>query len=650
MISNNTLKKKLILFTITAVLILNVLLFLPGSMAEDSDSRCDNIPPVTTKDHEGDCLFYDQTENLWYMQPCTTIYLSARDEHQWARGVRLIHYEIWEDVDCDGCYDILIDDVTIYDDGDLDLNKNPGEMDIEFQICDEGCFKLLYYARDKGCNKEPTHYQYYRLTDCQDEVWIDNSFNSDTPGWWIDHFKYKQIALDWLDTGGTAYVNPGIYDEDISIDDIPCCDNTGITQMGSYGCFPIGESAIIRGTETIKVDDVTIKYLEYSPTSNAAIIIQNRLSGITLRCNKFQQDCLTDTIGVNSFTKEMVDAELNWWGRPSGPQGGIMDDGAVADGMGVKVFGNVDVEPWIGIHAEITEPVWSMSTDSMIEVKVGEPVMFDASESWAYTYGECCQQPKRLHMQYLWDFGDGHFSSNRVTAHVFEEPGVYEVSLMVDSHGIPGLYANFMYDWATVTVIVSHVEEEPLTLQINDGESDRFQTMTNEPFLFSASVAGGTPPYEYEWVFDDLTRSALPTPTHIFDSAGKYIVSLTVVDAKDVSISDSVLIEVVEYHKDDPDDENEDDDIEISDIQAGLVLSAKVFSDSKVQWSIDVEGAIFFGGHADGLIEKTYGFKYIYLLYCFGIGSVDITVTVGSEIKQYKATLFGTLFINIQEK
>jgi hypothetical protein len=248
---------------------------------------------------------------------------------------------------------------------------------------------------------------------CQDIVWIDDDFDPTTPDWLITNFSIKQLALDSLQTNGTAYVYDGLYIEDIIIDDVPC-NNTGITQKGEYGCFPINESAIIQGSETIKVNNVTIKYLEYTPNINGSIIIYPDVNGTIIRCNKFNKNCINDSIGIKSFSTHPINAELNWWGIPDGPSGGKMDDGATADGNGVKVIGdNVDVEPWIGIHAEINNP------DNHTTVIIGEPILFDATGSWAYTYSECCQSPVELHMQYLWDFDDGRYSSNKVANHIY---------------------------------------------------------------------------------------------------------------------------------------------------------------------------------------------------------------------------------------
>ena len=369
---------------------------------------------------------------------------------------------------------------------------------------------------------DPANY-FGESCECQPEVWIDDNFDSNTPGWLITHFNIKQMALDSLESGGTAYVYGGIYYGDIIIDDIPCCDNTGITQKGEYGCFPIDESAVITGSEIIKVNDVTIKYLEYTPNINGSIIVFPDVCGTIIRCNKFNKDCIDEAIGVKSYSDCGVNAEFNWWGVPDGPNGGNMDDGAIADGQGVKVIGDVDVEPWLGIHAEINQP------DDPTTVKIGEPVHFDASGSFAYSFGECCQNPEELPMQYLWNFGDGKFSSNLAPIHIFYEPGTYEVTLTVDAPGIPGLYANIMYDWAYVTIHVV-TEDTTLTANADGGNLGGYETIVNEPIQLNGDAYGGNGEYTWHWNFGDQTAdSNMQNPIHTYTQPGTYTATLTVI-------------------------------------------------------------------------------------------------------------------------
>jgi PKD repeat protein len=366
---------------------------------------------------------------------------------------------------------------------------------------------------------------------CQDEVWVDDDFTTSTPGWYVDHFPSIQIALDRLNPDGTAWIFDGIYNEDLFID-ADNCGNAGITIKGAYECFPTDETAIIQGSMLISVDDVTVKYLEFTPNTDAAVTVEDDVMDTMFECNKFRKDCVADAVGIVAEGTSLVTAELNWWGRMDGPDGGLMDDG-IASGFGVFVLGDVMVEPWIGIHAEIAEPTGT------IEVESGSAVSFDATGSFAYSFGSCCEETS-LHKQYEWDFQDGSYSHNKMTTHVFDSPGTYEVSLMVDAPGIPGLYSNFMYDWAYVTV---HVVEPDTPLTVNaDGEGlGGYETRVGEPVQLFGDAFGGEGVYYWSWSFGDGTGSSEQNPVHVFDSAGTFTVELTVTSG-DEMVSDTAEV------------------------------------------------------------------------------------------------------------
>jgi len=550
---------------------------------------------------------------------------------------------------------------------------------------------------------------------CQDIVYVDDDYKPDEPGYFIDHFPTIQMALDRLESGGTAIIYDGEYDEDLIIDDFPC-DNTGITIMGEYECFPTTESAVIQGHAIISVNDVTIKYLEFKPTTDAAITVEAGVSGTTLEFNKFRRDCITDAIGVQALDNAIVDAEANWWGAQDGPNGGMMDDGKTSDGNGVKLIGEVLVEPWIGIHAEIAEPTGTM------EVELGTPVTFDATGSFAYSFGECCELTE-IPMQYLWDFGDGLQSSNMIATHVFEQAGTYLVTLMVDSFGIPDLYSNFMYDWAYVTVHVV-TEDTTLTANADGGNLGGYETIVDEPIqlygdayggngeytwhwnfgdqtadsnmqnpihtytepgvytatltvisagetatdtaqvrvydidelfvtindanaiagvetMFAASIKGGTSPYTVSWDFGDQTTSQENRPTHIYNNPGVYTVTVTVIDDKQKTATDTATINVEE--------ENIIEEAEIKEVKAGLGVKAVIDAgENNCHWEITVEGKVFLGGENSGTIDANTQ-ETVKLGFSLAFGEVNIVVKAAGMQKEYTAFALGPLYFNLQE-
>jgi hypothetical protein len=64
-------------------------------------------------------------------------------------------------------------------------------------------------------------------------------------------------------------------------------------------------------------------------------------------------------------------------------------------------------------------------------------------------------------------------------------------------------------------------------------------------FAFTATPAGGTPPYTFSWDFGDGTSSSDQNPTHCFEAEGTYEVVVTVTDACGKTATDSVVVECV---------------------------------------------------------------------------------------------------------
>jgi PKD repeat protein len=452
---------------------------------------------------------------------------------------------------------------------------------------------------------------------------------------------------------------------------------------------------------------------------------------VTLKCNFFDNDCYKPIFAVENRDSDYpLDATLNYWGKVDGPnsdpfRGDVQDPntGHIANGRGCEILKNQTVmfDPWIGVHALISKPI-----GDPITVEVGESVPFDATGSYGFCFPTCedCCMPEEQVLQYLWDFDDGRYSSNKVAHHVFEQPGIYHVSLMIDTFGFP-FHNNFMYDWDYVTVEVVEAGQplsanadgadlgtyettidEPVTLygsatggkapyfyswDFGDGTSTQFssagaatiQHKYDEPgtyivtltvtdmdsniatdestvtvhdieelfvsisgkttiaqgdsITFSSTVSGGISPYTYSWNFGDGIMSNVAKPTHIYENAGTYTVTLTVTDSNNDQITKTKTITVR------PTDISE---VEIRDVKGGLLLKATLVSDTQVSWTIDVQGTVFMGGHAEGTAE---GVTQISLPFTIAIGSVNIEITAGTEMKKYSAFALGPIFLNLQE-
>ena len=144
---------------------------------------------------------------------------------------------------------------------------------------------------------------------------------------------------------------------------------------------------------------------------------------------------------------------------------------------------------------------------------------------------------------HAWDFADGQNSQQSDPVHTFTDPGTYEVVLTVsDEEGLQ--------DSTTVTIVVSApidlppiamatatplIGEAPLEVFFNsDGSSDDMAIVS------------------YSWDFSDGTTSSEQNPSHLFTTAGSYLVSLTVEDVEQQTATSTVTIVVEENSSEDP--------------------------------------------------------------------------------------------------
>jgi len=63
------------------------------------------------------------------------------------------------------------------------------------------------------------------------EVWVDDDFNSGTPGWNVTRFAVIQDGVTAVAGGGTVHVAAGTYDEQVVIDKTLTLQGAGVTTV-----------------------------------------------------------------------------------------------------------------------------------------------------------------------------------------------------------------------------------------------------------------------------------------------------------------------------------------------------------------------------------------------------------------------------------
>jgi PKD repeat protein len=181
-----------------------------------------------------------------------------------------------------------------------------------------------------------------------------------------------------------------------------------------------------------------------------------------------------------------------------------VNDSAAA---GVKRFGNVTVNPLPAASASAS----AAATD------VGIPVGMSGTVSGG-----------TAPLAYAWNFGDESSSTALRPNHTYGRPGKFTVTFTAtDPYAPPSS--------ASIVIIVNP------QLAFTPTASTNRPTVADD-VIFNVDLAGGTPPFTYDWDFRDNGRSTTQNTTHRFHATGVYNVRVTVTDAVGASSTNTVTI------------------------------------------------------------------------------------------------------------
>ncbi|HDN50186.1 MAG TPA: DUF11 domain-containing protein, partial [Thermoplasmatales archaeon] len=118
--------------------------------------RVDAYPPQTIKKV--------MSENEYYIESTTDIWLNSTDPGNCSTGVHFLHYEIYWDFNGNGVVDTQVGNYTIYDNEEGDLNPAEGEISVMFHLTNYGVNEIRWYGEDYVENREEIHYQEHNVT------------------------------------------------------------------------------------------------------------------------------------------------------------------------------------------------------------------------------------------------------------------------------------------------------------------------------------------------------------------------------------------------------------------------------------------------------------------------------------------------------
>jgi hypothetical protein len=181
--------------------------------------------------------------------------------------------------------------------------------------------------------------------------------------------------------------------------------------------------------------------------------------------------------------------------------------------------------------------------------------------------------------------------------------------------------------------------------ELSCGAGGPYSGEVGEDVHFTGSAFGGTEPYTWAWDFGDGNTSDVQNPTHAYEAAGVYNVTLTVTDAMSDTATDETTATIIAPAP----------EIEIGTITGGLFKVKAVIKNTgdadatDVDWSITLDGGLIILGKETTGTETTIaagGQVEVTSSLILGLGKTTITVTADTATKDQAATVL-LIFIKI---
>ena len=234
--------------------------------------------------------------------------------------------------------------------------------------------------------------------------------------------------------------------------------------------------------------------------------------------------------------------------------------------------------------------VWIRTNNAPIAVppatmraETEDDLSFDGSRSSDPDYED--------HLQFKWDFGDNtrtDWSDSAFASHKYKITATYTATLYV-SDGL-------LQHTATVRVIINPRNHPPVPeMDVLDDQDDLWTNMTIRFSSVGSYDIDGEGRISFAWDFGDGSDpSTLANPTHVYDYAGSYIVTLTVIDANNVAVSKTMTLTIKRNYGDSDIvvksiDRNSDPDKIWRDPEPGQIEQVAVMRDGWVAYLIDVK-------------------------------------------------------------
>ncbi len=137
---------------------------------------------------------------------------------------------------------------------------------------------------------------------------------------------------------------------------------------------------------------------------------------------------------------------------------------------------------------------------------------------------------------YTWNFGDGSTDIGATSSHTYSSSDTFDVTVTV---------TDFNSQTASTSQLLA-VSNPPSASQLSTSFAYQPRSVTTTTtIIFTASVTGGTFPYNYQWDLGDGATSSGAYTSHLYAYSGTYTIQLTVTDNSGQSYSTSQTVTVI---------------------------------------------------------------------------------------------------------
>ncbi|WP_282133519.1 PKD domain-containing protein [Cellulophaga baltica] len=292
------------------------------------------------------------------------------------------------------------------------------------------------------------------------------------------------------------------------------------------------------GTPALSSSEVTITITVNAPANQAptAVATSDIITGEASLAVQFTGDTSSDPDAgdVLTYTWDFGDGTTATTANPSHTftTAGTYDVTLTVTDNGTPALSSSEVTITITVTAPANQAPTAVASSDVTSGEASLAVQFTGDTSSDPDTGDI--------LTYAWDFGDGTTATTANHSHTFTTAGTYDVTLTVTDNGTPALSSSEVLIYITVNASANQAPTAVATSDISSGDVSLEVRFTGD----TSSDPDTGDILTYSWDFGDGTTATIANPSHTFTKAGKYTVTLTVMDNGTPVLSDTATIPI----------------------------------------------------------------------------------------------------------